>query len=286
MYKRITPMRCDILSLKQTSGPLVYIAWKGSQCLYVGMSSRGLARPFTNQRVLKSGATNLELRWCVDIEAARYLESKLIFDLNPPLNKARRAGGAKLALLTIRVFESDLAEWKRKANLRGLNLSEWIRRQCNEAQTIAEQVNGNGGTNHQDVQRTPESSVSGRRTGTSERRSARRGRNTVRQIEDVTNRVLRTTKRSNRISAGDGASSAINYGLLEAAELVTRENFAEVLAAIPKDEIDRWARNLPPDVLPEHKGHADRNTCLCGSCLSRRKTLDIPYGGMPKKDKR
>lgn len=34
--------------------------------------------------------------------------------------------------LTIRVEVCDLAEWEKKAKLRGLSISEWIRRRCNE----------------------------------------------------------------------------------------------------------------------------------------------------------
>lgn len=37
------------------------------------------------------------------------------------------------ASLTIRVELADLGEWTRRANLRGLSISEWIRRRCNEA---------------------------------------------------------------------------------------------------------------------------------------------------------
>jgi hypothetical protein len=214
--------------------------------------------------------------------------------------------------LTIRVDASDVESWKRSANLSGLNMSEWMRRRCNGEGHLLKQYTdfrgtekfapqpesekGNGSADNQNVRGTAERSVSGRRVAASERRTARRGRGRLREIEDVANTAFRTSSHGNRgenraPGTGKNVSIPVRPESLQAeaaehTDTVTRENFAEVLATIPKDEIDRWARSLPRDVLPKHEASANRLTDLCASCLEYRRVNGIPYGGLPKKEKR
>jgi len=188
--------------------------------------------------------------------------------------------------VTIRVIDSDLKEWTAAANVRGMSISEWIRRQCNEhnghryVTVQPESEKGNGSASHQDLSRIPEDSVSGRRTGASERRSARRGKNRVRAIADIANASIRKTGRTSKrtdanVERPDGIESDSIISII-----VTRENFAEVMATIPTDEVDRWARSLSPEVLPSHG--SDWRTCMCGTCLQKRKNLGVAYGEKPK----
>jgi len=62
--------------------------------------------------------------------------------------------------LTVRVESSDLEDWQRRANLRGLSISEWVRRSCNQP--------GNGVSRedsaNQDALGTTEVLLDGRRT--------------------------------------------------------------------------------------------------------------------------
>lgn len=204
--------------------------------------------------------------------------------------------------LLLKLDTSVYTQWKAAAAAGHLNVSEWIRYQCNNAvngvqismvpteiklsdSAIAavknlgqpESEKGNGSADRENVQRVSEAPVSGRRTAPTARRGRPRGKGKLRAIEDVAHGAVR----KNGLSRPEPLAST----LAGIAELVTCENFAEIMATIKPDEVDRWARSLPPEVLPEHKGTAHVNTCLCKTCLQRRKDLAIPYGGPGEKKK-
>lgn len=70
--------------------PCVYLFWMNSQCLYIGMSQRGILRPLDPNHHVKdfmSVFDKLELRWCINVSEAQKLEQKLIRDLKPLYNK-------------------------------------------------------------------------------------------------------------------------------------------------------------------------------------------------------
>jgi hypothetical protein len=184
--------------------------------------------------------------------------------------------------IAVTFSDKELAQVKRDAGL--VPLSAWIRN-CTVGKSQPESEKGNGSASHQDLSVVPESSVSGRRTGASERRSARRGKNRVRAIADIANASIRKTGRTSKrtdasLERPDGIESDSIISII-----VTRENFAEVMATIPPDEVDRWARSLPPEVLPSHTASSHRHTCMCQTCSHWRKVNDIPYGGPGEKKK-
>lgn len=130
----------------------------------------------------------------------------------------------------------------------------------------------NGSTSNQNVRRSKTTPLRGRRT-----LAARRGANggTARSAEapsgNGTGRDVPT--RSERVDDSDVSQ-------------VNAVNFAEIAASIPKDDLDRWARSLPREVLPGHTSSSHRYNCLCAACLEWRKTNGIPYGGPVKKEKK
>jgi len=213
--------------------------------------------------------------------------------------------------VTVRVIESDLRRWTAAANLEGQSISEWIRRQCNgmvavdrfltkplaeytdfrgtEALREPESAGANGSADRENVQRVPEAPVSGRRVSSSARRGRPRGKGKLRAIEDVAHGTFRKSPstRSNRVDESPNIRSVptVISGNAEVFGTVTRENFAEVMATLPKDEIDSWARSLPREILPSHSATSHRHTCLCTFCLEWRKANYIPYGGPGEKKK-
>jgi hypothetical protein len=199
---------------------------------------------------------------------------------------------AAVKTLLLKLDSELYAGWKTAAVNSGLNVSEWIRKQCNrgmETRVDLEKENGsNGSSNDQDVSRTNLDSVRKRRTNP-ERRVNRRGTGTLRAIEDAAHGASRRTTAGingavSGISADDDeAVLHASTAEVEPNELVTRENFFQIAASIPSDELDYWARRLPADVLPSHG--TNRNVCLCSYCLGWRKTNAIPNGGLLKKDK-
>jgi hypothetical protein len=177
--------------------------------------------------------------------------------------------------IAVTFSDEELAQVKRDAGL--VPLSAWIRN-C----TVGK-GGGNGSASHQNVSRIPESSVSGRRAGASERRSTRRGRGRLREIEDTTNATFRKLSRTASHSSGSNRGTQRTDVASVSGEFsasVTKENFAEFAANIPNDEVDSWARSLSREVLPSHSG--DWRICLCGNCLDKRKTLGVAYGEKPK----
>ena len=138
--------------------------------------------------------------------------------------------------------------WKQAATADGLNLSEWIRRQCNtgvlgSAYHLAGGQNGN--ETNQDLSRAKNGSAPRRRRTTAGREPARGARGEYREP--------------------DSAPASI--------ELVGA-------VAIPQSEV------LPAAVAPVvHTATSNRLTCLCNTCTSYRKTNGLPIGGIPKKEK-
>jgi hypothetical protein len=162
--------------------------------------------------------------------------------------------------VTIRVFETDLIAWKRKSNLRGLSVSEWIRRQCNEAQTISEQVNGpgpesersNGSETNQNVSRAPRDSSTRRRVASAGRRSSPPG----------------TYSYPRRVD-----SSPVEDGNRGSVETTTAVVVPSVVAeSVPVQKVI-------------HTATSNRLTCLCNTCTLYRKNNSLPIGGLPKKEK-
>lgn len=74
-----------------SSSALVYVAWDASACLYVGMSKRGLRRPFTNAILQRRWPEieRLEIHTCQNDSEALTLEGKLTAELKPTLNRSR-----------------------------------------------------------------------------------------------------------------------------------------------------------------------------------------------------
>jgi len=85
------------------------------------------------------------------------------------------------APLTLRVEVSDLADWQKRANLKGLSLSEWVRRQCNDAEAAP----------IEDVPRTEGVHLAERSTPASERRTRPRSSGKLKEVEDVTHEAVR-----------------------------------------------------------------------------------------------
>jgi DNA-binding NtrC family response regulator len=69
----------------------VYLAWSTDQCLYVGMSTRGFVRVFTN-RILVAHWKEIDcihVEWCSSAGDAKSEESKAIRFLRPKYNKSQ-----------------------------------------------------------------------------------------------------------------------------------------------------------------------------------------------------
>jgi hypothetical protein len=157
---------------------------------------------------------------------------------------------------------SDLDRLGTIARSSGQSLIEWARAKL---LSNPESAGENGDAIHQNVLRAPEANSSGRRTVAG-------GRGTK-----------RITARAN---PPQNPARVVASDVEPAAGSVTRENFAEVAASIPKDEIDVWARTfVRREVLPGHSATSHRHTCLCTFCLEWRKANYIPYGGPVKKEK-
>ena len=194
---------------------------------------------------------------------------------------------AELRRITVLVTPVEYEEIQRLAD--GRPLSKWIRKQILQPverkldrkqfkvypQEFAqpESEKGNGSANHQDVQRVPERKVSGRRTPAS-------GRRTVRGTQTHTLGV------SPKVVTGAIGATVKLADLSGLTDLVTKENFSEMMAGRPLAEVDVWARSLPRSVLPGHDAASHRLTCMCSTCLEWRRTNAIPYGGAPKKESR
>ena len=283
------------ISATKMFSPLVYIAWGDKTCIYVGMSARGLARPFTNRVLRNAAIERLELRWCEDAASARVLEVKLILELAPVLNIKHRKFYSEnpMKSVTIRVYDEDMENWQRAANLRGMSMSEWIRRQCGGTNFVAplsqpeRAGRNNGSASTENLSGVPDREVSGRRTVGGGRGNG----GSVRSAKAPGgNRTPRSTRRGNQTgvslrSTGENRVDSIP-GELSSDANVTRDNFAEVAASIPRDELDVWARGLSPDLLPKHSATSNRHTCLCSFCLTWRKANYIPYGGPVKSEKK
>lgn len=161
-------------------------------------------------------------------------------------------GWSRVETVTIRVFETDIKGWRREANLRGITVSEWIRRQCNQAiffsgnpsevaDEIARGEQGDGSTNHKDVSRLGRAPVSRRRTSAAGRRS----------------RTVANGNQSPATTSGHSFSG--------------------------KPEPDGLSGPEPVGAI--HTATSNRLTCLCPTCSNWRKLNAIPLGGLPKRPK-
>lgn len=191
--------------------------------------------------------------------------------------------------VTIRVIESDLKDWTAAANLRGMSISEWIRRRCNIERIAAqpESAGENGSASNQDVSGIAEATVSGRSTVASGRSKHGGSVRSAKAPGEKGN--VRRVGRDGKQLASDGQRGpeplVASPNASASVPIVTRENFAEVMASIKKDELDVWARSLDSDILPKHSATSNRHTCLCSFCLTWRKANYIPYGGPGEKKK-
>ena len=70
-------------------GACIYLVWTRVDCLYVGMSRKGLFRPFSNcvLRHYWEEIDCIQVEWCESIEDAVREECRAIRDLRPRLNK-------------------------------------------------------------------------------------------------------------------------------------------------------------------------------------------------------
>lgn len=153
--------------------------------------------------------------------------------------------------------------WKAAAVRDGLNVSEWIRLQCNrgvplrsasvtgkELDEFVSQPEGeqsNGSTDNQDVLRTTGDSIPGRRTAA--KRRAHSG--SVRSAKAPS---------GNGTLAGAGQDSEGNLSSGPA----TASSSAVVV----------------------HTATSNRLTCLCPTCSEYRRANALPVGGLPKKKSR
>jgi len=154
--------------------------------------------------------------------------------------------------VTIRVIDSDLKEWTTAANLRGMSISEWIRRAClarvgmdAAKHSTLESEQGNGSSNDKNLSRSNGTTVPRRRVAAGGRGRSR--------------------------SASDGHRATdippVDTGIV-----------GESLASDTPSQ-----SNTIPVI---HTAASNRLTCLCNTCTSYRKTNDIPLGGVPKKESR
>jgi hypothetical protein len=183
--------------------------------------------------------------------------------------------------IAVTYTDTELARVRRSAG--EVPLSTWIRNRTLELSQP--EVRSNGSASHQDLSGVPESSVSGRRTGASRRGSKS---SPVHRNGSGTNRKSGVRSVHGKASTEKPVSVLARGHEFEAdslvSQIVTKENFAEVMATMPTDEVDRWARSLPQEVLPSHG--TDWRTCMCGTCLQKRKNLGVAYGDKPKVGKR
>lgn len=170
--------------------------------------------------------------------------------------------------IAVTFSEAELKQVRKDAGL--VPLSTWIR---HRALSSPESEKVNGSASHQDVSGVRDRKVSRRRTAAAGPRSPRSDSRRISGRDD-TPRVASTIR---------PVPNSSSVGAVPIVQSLTRENFAEKMAEIAIDEVDRWARSLPPEVLPSHDGSAAaHNKCLCINCLTRRKTIGISYGHVPK----
>ncbi len=162
--------------------------------------------------------------------------------------------------VTIRVVESDLKEWITAANLRGLSISEWIRRACLARVGMdaakhgpGESERDNGNETNQNVSRAPRDSSTRRRGTSAGRRSSPPG-------------TYSYPRRVDSVPVSEG-----NHGRVEAI----------VSDSVPSVE------SIPVPVIQKviHTATSNRLTCLCNTCTLYRKNNSLPIGGLPKKEK-
>jgi hypothetical protein len=91
-------------TILEAQQPCVYMLWRGMECLYVGTSCRGLARPLDpkHERIgdeIRSGDDLLAF-WFSDIQIALEIEYWLIRLLKPSLNREPKQWVHKTTYLT------------------------------------------------------------------------------------------------------------------------------------------------------------------------------------------
>lgn len=157
--------------------------------------------------------------------------------------------------VTIRVFDSDFEIWTRAANLCGISVSEWIRRQCNEpngrrrVEISQPEEKGNGSSDHKDVLRPEGTPVPRRRVSV-----GRRG----------------PTGRGNPAGSNRGTKPLDSASI----SIFTPEPLG---SGDPEPRVDAFVI---------HTASSNRLTCLCPTCSEYRKSNAIPLGGLPKKQSR
>lgn len=105
--------------LKRLQRVCVYALWRGDECLYVGMSGRGAARPFDpkheNIGVILEPKDELLILWFNGLTLAAEIEYWLIYLLRPRLNKQPQQWRMdRIGLLSWYAKASDerLRSWK------------------------------------------------------------------------------------------------------------------------------------------------------------------------------
>ena len=109
----------DVLRLR---GPVVYMVSRGEQVMYVGMSRRGLVRPFqgTHRSLSKMNEDDRLQVWpMVSVEAAQELEGLLIGALRPAWNQRRIDFGIAERL---GVSRSTVRRWRANQRNQGVSI--------------------------------------------------------------------------------------------------------------------------------------------------------------------
>ena len=71
------------------AGPVVYVAWNGQECLYVGASRNGCRRAFSNNTIkLAKRITAIQFHSCKTFQSALSLEQQLTEKFQPKLSQA------------------------------------------------------------------------------------------------------------------------------------------------------------------------------------------------------